>query len=688
MPATQKHPALAEFAATRDELAFARVVEEFGGLVFTSARRRCGDRELAEEIAQNVFAIAARKARRLASHPALTGWFYTTVKLEAAKALRTRGRHQRRIKALANEMKSNPSTTTPMSSEDRAEWLDALPLLDESLDRLSAADRQIVLGRFFEQRSFREIAERSGKSEAACKMRLKRTLGRLNRSLAGRGVSLSAAALATGLSAELSKAAPSSVAAALPSGAIAASSGLGTATILTNTLNTMSTAKSVGLAALAVISLGVIPVALQQSEANHLGDELADLREHLADTSRSRSIHGRTGSSTRPGDQDGTSPGRPVARLLAEIDRPLEVDELIEVIASAAMSRDMGKIMRVMMPLVRLTPEEGERLLADVQASDKSQQMKAIAMQMLPMMFNQPDAPTGETLDRHLASGVNARNIASQLREFAKADPEAAIAWFESRRNAGQLVGEGVDGAPERYLFIGLVGGLAEGDPDRAIALLETVDTDTRHDAILDLAATLVLDTGKRARALALVQGVEPLEVRSRAAESAASSLVRRGLLDEAAAFVHAADLDHEQIAAAIGSAAMAGSGDGSRTFAQRVTWAEQNSPGDAVARARLIRELAGSAYHHYAPDTISAWVDSLAEGTERDAGLAAESGALSMNDQSLRALERAQEISDPVLRAEEVKRVFTWVDHRSPEAAARLAREQGLELGDILATE
>ena len=254
-PAQEHHPALAEFAESADEAAFARVVDEFGGLVFTSANRRTGDRELAREVTQNVFAIAARKAARLAVHPSPSAWFYTTTRLESAKALRTRQRHQRRVEALSKEMTSQAN---PMTAEEQENWRDALPALDGSLDRLKPAERDILLGRYFEGRSFKEIAAASGRSEAACKMSLKRTLNKLRGWLSGSGVTLSATAIATGLTAELAKAAPVSLSASLPAEALAASSGLSSVAILTNTLNTMSTIKSTGLAAVAVLALGVV----------------------------------------------------------------------------------------------------------------------------------------------------------------------------------------------------------------------------------------------------------------------------------------------------------------------------------------------------------------------------------------------------------------------------------------------
>jgi DNA-directed RNA polymerase specialized sigma24 family protein len=91
---TQLHENLARFAEKRDETCFAQVVEEFSGMVFNGALRRTGDRQLAEEVTQNVFAIAARKARSLSRHPQLTAWFHTTTRFEAGKAMQSRHRYR------------------------------------------------------------------------------------------------------------------------------------------------------------------------------------------------------------------------------------------------------------------------------------------------------------------------------------------------------------------------------------------------------------------------------------------------------------------------------------------------------------------------------------------------------------------------------------------------------------------
>ena len=59
--------------------------------------------------------------------------------------------------------------------------------LEAALDSLSDAHRQIILLRKFEELSFKEIADRLGKSEDACRMLLARAMTALTLKLAGPG---------------------------------------------------------------------------------------------------------------------------------------------------------------------------------------------------------------------------------------------------------------------------------------------------------------------------------------------------------------------------------------------------------------------------------------------------------------------------------------------------------------------
>ena len=61
------------YAITGNESAFAKVVEAYAPLVYGTAFRRTRNAPLAEEICQNVFVIAARKAGKVAGQPGLGG---------------------------------------------------------------------------------------------------------------------------------------------------------------------------------------------------------------------------------------------------------------------------------------------------------------------------------------------------------------------------------------------------------------------------------------------------------------------------------------------------------------------------------------------------------------------------------------------------------------------------------------
>ena len=677
MPTETKHETLAQFASTGEEPAFAAVVEEFGGLVFNGALRRTGDRQMAEEVSQNVFAIAARKARKLSRHPLLKAWFHTTTRLEASKAMQSRRRYRRRIETLAEEMKLDAQSLTV---EERENWREALPLLDESLDRLPPVDREILLGRFFEERSFREIAASSGASEAACKMRLKRALSKLNGWLTRRGVTLSATALATCLTAELSKAAPVAVSASLPANAITASSGVTVTTILTNTLNTMSTAKSAGVAAAIVIALGSIPVAIQHGQANQLRAEFETLEEQITSRASTRAEPGGTVATPTVGKIDST----PVRAFLKGLERPRSADELITQLTNAMMSRDQGAMVRVMIPLSELSPDESRNLLDGVKASEKGEEMKAIALQMLSMVGSHSEESLAESLDRQLKDGVLPLNIAASVRQWAKDDPDAAIAWFNERRGSVEFLGTAVNDSPQQQLFAGLVAGLAKVDPQRARALLAETDIEGREIATRELIVSLATEDAQgRTTALEVARGIESQNERAIAVQSVTSSLAFRGQMDEAIEFARGAELDDRGLAQAIAAAASTGGQNPARSIAELTTWALENVPENA--QSQLASELVWRNHHSVTERELTTWIDSLPQGEVRDAGLEAQSQVFTRADRIEDALARAGEISDPATQRDSINRAFVWLNSRNPAAAAQMAQKHGYDLDEVL---
>ena len=94
---------LNDFARTASEAAFTKLVERYAGLVFGVAMRRTNDRQLAEEVSQNVFLILSRKVRQLREQPEkLPGWLHRTTVLESRNVRRKEARRRDTLTALSD----------------------------------------------------------------------------------------------------------------------------------------------------------------------------------------------------------------------------------------------------------------------------------------------------------------------------------------------------------------------------------------------------------------------------------------------------------------------------------------------------------------------------------------------------------------------------------------------------------
>ncbi len=201
------------FVESRDEIAFRSLVDAHLGMVFGVAMRRLGDRGLAEEVSQNVFARLGQKAAAIRSEAALPAWLHRATVMECSRAIRGEARRRKRMQKLI-EIKA-------LEGDGIDAWEHAQADLDEAVDELPVADREILLQRFYERKSFREIASASGGSEAASQKRASRALAKLAERMRARGFAVPVAVMASGLGLEFGKAAPAGLAAKVSGGASA-----------------------------------------------------------------------------------------------------------------------------------------------------------------------------------------------------------------------------------------------------------------------------------------------------------------------------------------------------------------------------------------------------------------------------------------------------------------------------------
>ncbi len=182
---------LQKFADDNSQAAFAEICRRYTSLVYRVCQRELGESSLAEDAAQAVFLLLARKAPSLKPGRAdsLSPWLFQAALLTAKNARRQEQRRQAH-ELEAAQMQTQHSAGTP-------EWAEVEPLLNAALQALPAGQRTILLERYFQGRPLVEVGMGLGISEDAARMRVNRALDRLRRWFAARNIALSAAALAS-----------------------------------------------------------------------------------------------------------------------------------------------------------------------------------------------------------------------------------------------------------------------------------------------------------------------------------------------------------------------------------------------------------------------------------------------------------------------------------------------------------
>ena len=155
-------------------------------------------------------------------------------------------------------------------------------MLDDAISQLPQEDRTAILLRFFEKRDFRSVGETLGSTEDAARMRVNRALEKLHLLLKHQGVTISAAALATGLSAEAVSAAPAGLAMTIAGSALGGAAGTGLSLLK---IMTMSKLKASIVGALVVAGVAT-PLVISHQTQSRLLQENKSLREQVGQLSK------------------------------------------------------------------------------------------------------------------------------------------------------------------------------------------------------------------------------------------------------------------------------------------------------------------------------------------------------------------------------------------------------------------
>ncbi|HEY4248214.1 MAG TPA: sigma-70 family RNA polymerase sigma factor [Lacunisphaera sp.] len=366
---------LRDYLRTGSNPAFSELVHRYVNPVYSAALRQVRSTALAGEVAQSVFIDLSQSAAKLKPGQPLIAWLYLVTRRTAIDTIRRESRRQARetIAAEIATMKSNPSP-----------WAQVEPFLDEAIAALNEADQRAVLLRFIAGKSLRKVGDALGISDDAVQKRISRALEQLRTAFARRGVAMTAAGLATDLSAHIVVAAPAGLGASISAGALSAGVVAQTThAIAMNALNKTLIAVSIVLAAGFVYQTHLI--VTQQRESLKLEEQIAaqDIQATQLQADRNRA-----------------------EKLLAEKQKELEATQA-RASENAATEADLDAWLGRVSHLREWLGKMPEKNIPEMKFLTSSDWLKV-------------------TLNNDLATNDKVRKALSELRRIAKDKPEIA----------------------------------------------------------------------------------------------------------------------------------------------------------------------------------------------------------------------------------------------------------------------
>ena len=263
-----------EYAQSNSEQAFATLASRHINLVYSVALRQVGDSHLAEEIAQGVFIILAKKAKSLGPKTIISGWLCRTARYVSAHALRDQRRRQFREQEAHME--------SILNEPEPGVWNQIAPLLDEALNCLGEKEHDAVVLRFFDGKELNQVGAAMGTTEDAARMRVNRGVEKLRDFFTKKGVTLSVTAITGAVAANSVQTAPAGLAANITAAALSGTT-ITTTAVLAATKAIAMTALQKTLVVVTVVAASLAtPLVIQHQSQTRLRAENQTLRAQIA----------------------------------------------------------------------------------------------------------------------------------------------------------------------------------------------------------------------------------------------------------------------------------------------------------------------------------------------------------------------------------------------------------------------
>ena len=165
--------------------------------VYALARRQLGDANLADDATQAVFIAFWKKHTQLArNNRPVGGWLLRATHYACANISKGERRRKNRERKVA-AMRSEGVQSVPAAEDSNTLQLLAL---DAAMHKLSTSDRDVLVARFFQNQSARQMAQAFNISEAAAEKRITRAVIKLRGIMARKKITMDSTALAALLS--------------------------------------------------------------------------------------------------------------------------------------------------------------------------------------------------------------------------------------------------------------------------------------------------------------------------------------------------------------------------------------------------------------------------------------------------------------------------------------------------------
>jgi RNA polymerase sigma factor (sigma-70 family) len=264
---------LRQYAELGDEAAFTEIVSRHTDLVYSIALRHMDSREVACDVAQNVFTSLAQGAhtlwRKLDANSSLAGWLSRCTR---NISLNFRRDEFRRLSRETQAMKHLDPTP-----DAALHWDQLHSLLDQAMSELNDTDHEALVLRYFENHDLLTVGRALNVSDDTAQKRVSRALEKLRAHLAGRGLKTTTDVLSIVISANAVQAAPVGLVVKLATGALGAAAlpnSVGMAVTKTIAM-TMMQKTLIGTALVAAIAAGVY----EARRASQLSDQVQGVQE-------------------------------------------------------------------------------------------------------------------------------------------------------------------------------------------------------------------------------------------------------------------------------------------------------------------------------------------------------------------------------------------------------------------------